>query len=97
MKNKLKELLSQDDGVLKINSMFYLKRWVLNPETDILGRSEEHLTLVMNNRYKTSKRITSRDTKGIMEEVSLYMSEMMDNYKEDIIRRFKGGMISEYF
>ena len=96
MKAELKELLESKDGKLEINSMFTLRRWILDPDTDIIGRSGDHLIIEMNNRYKSHRDIKSRNTKGIMEEVSKYMMELMDEYKEDLVRRFEGGQIGKY-
>lgn len=96
MKKEIKTLLEQEEGRLDLNSMFYLKRWILKKDTDILGRDEEHLAIEMNTRYKSSRAITSRDISGIMQEIKLAMVEMMDEYRDDLVKRFSGGEINKY-
>ena len=47
MKKEIKNLLSQDNGELKINEVFKLVRWTLKPDDDVTGRSGEYLELEM--------------------------------------------------
>ena len=37
--------------------------------------------------------ITSRDTQGIMQEVSNAMANMIDEYKEALVKLWNGGLL----
>lgn len=97
MKKELKELLSEQDGLLQINEMFKLHHWILNNESDILGRSGDFLELEMANKNGKVRsgaiRIESRDVQGIMQEVSLAMEKMLEQYKESLVRYWNGGYL----
>ena len=97
MKKEIKELLEQKDGFLQINELFQLHRWVLEENTDVLGRNGDYLELEMTNKYgKTrsgSVRIESRDVQGIMQEVSDAMEKMMDEFKNTLVRYWNGGYL----
>lgn len=100
MKKEIKELLEKkpgEKGTLQINELFRLKRWVLDPETDILGRDGEFLELEMTNDYgKTRSRsieIKSRDADGIQKEVYAAMCQMMDEYRDRLAKSWQGGYI----
>lgn len=98
MKKEIKDLLKQDEGKLKINEAFKLVRWKLNPETDILGQDGEYLRLEMltvndGRRNFYSKEIKSRDVQGIMDEVATGMNEIMAKYTDQLVRRWKGGLL----
>lgn len=96
MKKEINELLSKEEGILELNSMFCLKKYTLKPEDDILGRDESHLRLCIKNRYQSEKEITARTFPEIAKEISEGMDEMMSDYKEDLIKRFNGGELSKY-
>lgn len=95
MKKELNNLLVQNDGFLKINSLFHLHRWVLNPDSDFLGREGDFLQIeFIETRIPVMPiKIISRDTAGIMNEVSIAMDKMLDSYKEDLINRWNGGIL----
>lgn len=95
MKHKIGELLSEE-GIMPVNDLFELHHWILDPEIDVLGRDGEYLelrtTTAIKGTAQSSRRIESRDTKGIMEETEKAMSEMMDEIKDIYCRRWRGGL-----
>ena len=98
MKKDIKNLLSQDNGELKINEAFKLVRWTLKPEEDVTGRSGEYLKLDMipvnDGRHNYfSKMIEARDVRGIIDEVAEAMDEIMEQYTRQLVNRWKGGLI----
>lgn len=97
MKKEIKDLLNKENGTLKINELFELRRWTLNPETDIIGRDGEFLELEMTNKYGKTRsgsiRIESRDVEGIQKEVAAAMESMMDEYKRALVGSWRGGRI----
>lgn len=97
MKKELKELLDQKSGFLRINELFALHRWILEEDTDILGRTGDYLELEMTNQYgatrSSSIRIESRDTEGIMKEVADAMEKMMGQLSDTLIRHWNGGYL----
>ena len=98
MKKEIKNLLSQDNGELKINEAFKLVRWTLKPEEDVTGRSGEYLELEMipvndGRRNYFSKMIESRDVQGIIDEVAAAMEEIMAQYTRQLVNRWKGGIL----
>lgn len=99
MKKELKELLQAKDGLLQINELFCLRRWTLESESDILSRNGDYLKLEMTNKNGNARSagimITSRDTQGIMQEVSSAMDKMMDEYKESLVKFWNGGLLSK--
>lgn len=97
MKKEIKYLLEKKEGFLKINELFELHRWVLEENTDILGRTVDYLELEMTNKYVKTRsgaiRIESRDVQGIMQEVSVAMEKMMDAFKNNLVRHWNGGYL----
>ncbi len=97
MKKELKELLNKDEATLKINELFVLRKWTLHKESDFLGREGDFLEIEMINDYGITRsksiRIESRDTAGIMAEIEEAMKKMMDEFKSNLLRRFKGGFL----
>lgn len=93
MKKELKALLNQDEGSLKINEYFTLRRWTLKKETDLLGRTGDFLKLEMNDRLMRSVMIESRNTEDIINEVSKAIVTLMNETAEDMAKRFEGGII----
>lgn len=92
LSKEFKDLLAQESGELKLNDYFYLKRWTLKPETDVLGRAGEYLQLMAYDNRMGSVRIESRDTEGITAEVEKAMIKLMTDYAENLAKRFKGGL-----
>lgn len=97
MKKKINELLEKKEGFLQINELFKLHRWLLEENTDILGRTGDYLELEMTNKYGKTRsgaiRIESRDVQGIMQEVSAAMEKMMDEFKNTLVRYWNGGYL----
>ena len=98
MKKEIKNLLSQDNGELKINEVFKLVRWTLKPDEDVTGRSGEYLKLEMipvnDGRHNYfSKMIEARDVPGIIDEVSAAMDDIMEQYTRQPVNRWKGGIL----
>ena len=97
MKKEINTLLASDDATLKINEMFSLHRWKLDPKTDFLGREGEYLELEMHGASGKMQApnvlIESRDLKGITEEVEKAMKIMMDYYTARMIKRWGNGYI----
>ena len=98
MKKEIKNLLSQDNGELKINESFKLVRWTLNAEEDVTGRSGEYLELEMitvnDGRCNYfSKMIEARDVQGIIDEVAAAMDDIMEQYTRQLVNRWKGGTL----
>lgn len=97
MKKELKELITSKKGELQINELFVLKRWILDEQTDILGRNGDYLELEMTNKYgktrSAGRMINGRTTKEIMDEVATAMPEMMDELKETLLKSWNGGYI----
>ena len=97
MKKEIKELLEQKDGFLQINELFKLHRWVLEENTDVIGRTGDYLELEMTNKYGKTRsgaiRIESRDVQGIMQEVSAAIEKMMDEFKNTLVRYWNGGYL----
>lgn len=94
---EIKELLKKDDGSWEINECFTLRHWVLHPENDIVGRSGEYLELVMNpvndGRHNYfSRKIEARDTQGIIDEVTAKMQDILAEYTDQLVRRWRGGL-----
>lgn len=98
MKKEIKNLLSQDNGELKINEAFKLVRWTLKPDDDVTGRSGEYLELEMipvndGRRNYFHKEIEARDVQGIIDEVAAAMDEIMEQYTRQLVSRWKGGIL----
>lgn len=97
MKKELNELLNAKDGFLNINEMFRLHHWTLDLEDDFLNRKGEFLEIEMTNTYGKTRsgsiRINSRDTQGIMTEVTEAMEKMMDEFKEKLMKLWNGGCL----
>ena len=98
MKKEIKNLLSQDNGELKINEVFKLVRWTLKPDEDVTGRTGEYLKLEMipvnDGRHNYfSKMIESRDVQGIIDEVSAAVDDIMEQYKRQLVNRWEGGIL----
>lgn len=95
MKKEILNLLNQDSARLDINSLFYLTRERVTRENDMLNRDIDNLYLNMNTRYQSMTEIKSRDFAGVQKEIREAMEKMIDNYKNDLLRRFDGGQISK--
>lgn len=98
MKKQIKNLLSQDNGELKINEVLKLVKWTLKPDEDVTGRSGEYLELEMipvnDGRHNYfSKMIEARDVQGIIDEVAAAMDDIMEQYTRQLVKRWKGGIL----
>ena len=98
MKKEIKNLLAQDNGELKINEAFKLVRWTLRPKEDVTGRSGDYLKLEMipvndGRRNYFHKEIEARDAQGIIDKVSAAMDDIIEQYKRQLMNRWKGGIL----
>lgn len=97
MKKEINELLSSKNAKLRINEGFYLKHTVLDPKTDFLGRTDDRLEIYMDLGLPLPERayaeIVSRDYEGIVSEIYSSIEKMMDDYKAEMLRKFKGGKL----
>lgn len=97
MKKEINNLLSSKDSYLQINDIFALHHWILEKDNDFIGREGDFLCLECINISASVRSmciyIESRDVQGIMCEVENAMDKMMNSMKENMIRKFKGGIL----
>lgn len=93
MKNEINAMLNADHATLRINDYFYLRRWQLHRDTDILGRDGDCLELVLDFKgvFARTQSIKSRTVHGIQGEVSDAMVSMMRDASDAMVRRWRGG------
>ena len=90
MKKIIKNLLSSEEAYLKINDMFTLRRWTRTA----LGHKADMLELEFNKANISGHAlISSRTVQGIINEVAECMELLMFNYSQDIVKRWKGGLL----
>ena len=91
MKKEINLLLASEDGELKINEMFRLRRWT----KDALGNRVDMLKLetTQYGRYDKSVKIEARDINGIIAEVESKIAQTMKDISEEMCARWKGGLL----
>ncbi len=102
MKEELKKLLqekSEPDSFLQINELFTLHRIFCTPDNDPLKmeRNIDRLMLEMTNKNANvragSYEIKARDTSNMMMEIADAMQKMLDEYKDNLVKRWRGGLL----
>lgn len=92
MKQEIQLLLDSECESLDINEFFILRRW----KHDSRMFPVDMLRLELRGSKPCSKIISSRDVKGIMEEVEEAMKEIMNKRINDMQRKLRGGLIGRY-
>jgi hypothetical protein len=92
MKKEIMELLEKENGVLKLNEYFYLKRWT----KDALGNNYDGLRLESKfvSKHNCFVEIKSRDFVEIQKEIEEEMQKALDEFSKSLLSNFKCGYLN---
>lgn len=99
MKREIMNLIKSEKGELRLNELFYLRKYQLNPETDILGRRGKYLEVILESEYiaySLSYKIDLEIVTSYQDIINLiaeHMESILRVYEHNLIATFKGGRL----
>ena len=91
MKKEIKELLSTENGWLRINQLSTLHRWTVTGIGEEVDKLELRFAPVNGREFGFSKIIKSRDYSGIIEECAAATTEFCNEVSSRLVKDLRAG------